>query len=336
MMRIAFLDDRPSYDGLALQNQPMSGVQSGTVLLAEALARRGRNVTIFNQRDKSLDLNNVVYKDLPQGCLNDAFDIAISNTNIKVLDKAVCASHIVWARNNIVLKKIIKSGVLQSLIRNRPHIVFPSYYASSRTSRLWPFRSRSIIHHGFNAEFFSSVKEVPSDPIAIFASDPSRNLQVVLDIWRAVIHPAVPNSRLHIYHPRGFSDFGDINVLSRQGIELKGSVGKRQLASAMQKARIMLYPGHRCETFCNSAAEALCAGAPLVTMGIGALKERVRHDVDGLISSTPTQMGHDAIRLLTDDNLWWRMHKAAIEGSRNSDWERRAAQWEQLFARVKG
>ena len=174
----------------------------------------------------------------------------------------------------------------------------------------------------------SASSDLPP-PIAVFASQPGRNLDLVLKAWREQIHPLLPAARLHVYLPRPELARSFVTDQKDDGIEVKGSVGKAKLAEAFCNARAMIYPGHKEETFCNAAAEFIACGLPVVTMGIGALSERVRHEIDGFVVPNVESMGEHAMRLLTDDRLWRRMQRAGIEGSQSRTWDVRAGEWEQ-------
>lgn len=44
MARIAFLDDSFSFTGATLRHQPLGGIQTATIMLAEQLASHGHHV----------------------------------------------------------------------------------------------------------------------------------------------------------------------------------------------------------------------------------------------------------------------------------------------------
>ena len=59
------------------------------------------------------------------------------------------------------------------------------------------------------------------------------------------------------------------NIFSRKYINQK------KIFSDLKKSRVMLIPGHKSETFCLAAQEANETCVPIVTLGIGCLKERI-------------------------------------------------------------
>jgi len=74
--------------------------------------------------------------------------------------------------------------------------------------------------------------------------------------------------------------------------------------------------------------EAAACGVPAVTMGIGALRERVVHDRTGWIAGSVADMGAALVRVLGDDALWLRYHRASLEHPDLVSWEQRGAEWE--------
>lgn len=328
MPDFAFLDLRKDYDARAFALGSVGGVQAGTIRLAEALVKTGSRVAIYNDRAEPFESSGVRYWPVERLSDIDPATIAISNNNVALVGRTKALRRVVWVRNNLTFGVIRKRGYFLSMLKHRPHLVFPSNFAARQTPWYLPFRSRRIIEHGIEASFVDFAPlEKPPPPVAIFASQPVRNLQRVVESWLSVIHPVMPQAKLHIYHPKEAQHPAQYEPLQSSGIEIKGSVGKAELAAAMRSARVMIYPGHRRETFCNVAAEALATGLPMVTMGIGALSERVRNNVDGFVSPTTAQMGRDALSVLQDDTLWRRFHVAALEKSRNSTWDDQALRW---------
>ena len=70
---------------------------------------------------------------------------------------------------------------------------------------------------------------------------------------------------------------------SQNGVKLRVKSNKNDLIKISSK-RVMLNPGHKGEVFCLAAEEARELCVPIVTMGIGALKERVDHGKTGFVA----------------------------------------------------
>ena len=112
-----------------------------------------------------------------------------------------------------------------------------------------------------------------------------------------------------------------------------GRLPQEQIAQFYGKTRLMLYPGDEriSETFCLAAAEAQCLGLPVVTSGVGAMKERVTHGRNGMICRSAEETADATIRLLTDDRLWEEMHQGALLERNGLTWDASAKRWEDAF-----
>ena len=150
-------------------------------------------------------------------------------------------------------------------------------------------------------------------------------------MWGRQIHSALPSAEFHIFggdwKPSGISH----EKLESAGVRLRPRLSKRELAQEIAKARVMLYRGHRDETYCLAAADAIVSGLPVVTLGIGALKERVIDGETGFIARNDCDFSRAALRLLSDDRLWLEMQKNCLETRHQQTWSEVAYKWEKAF-----
>ncbi len=335
MARIIFLDETSPFDGQSLREGPLGGIQSGTVLLAEAFARLGHDVTAYTLTERSTDLEGVAWRPLTalRTGARAQGDIAICNNHLHLFPY-VEADPIVWWRNRTNIGRLLRRGELVPLVRYRPHAVFLSAYHRDITHRLLPFRSRRIIEHGVDGLFRrpGSATAAPA-PKAIFTSQPYRGLDWLVELWVERIAPAVPGAELHVFTPKSRQAPTHLDRLHNHGVIRRESIPKHDLAQELRAARVMLFPGHKDETYCNAAAEATASGLPVVTRGIGSLAERVRHGETGFIALDREDYAAAAIRLLSDNALWLSQHRAALSDPKIGSWDARAAEWERAFLR---
>src|SRR5262249_25286027 len=97
MSSIAFLDDSFPFTGATLRARPLGGVQSATVLLAEALVGRGHKVTIRGMVEKAEELYGVSYRPLAES--GPAYDLLIANRAPKLLRYATGHHRALWLHN---------------------------------------------------------------------------------------------------------------------------------------------------------------------------------------------------------------------------------------------
>lgn len=332
MARIAFLDCTTPYNGLTYRERSLGGIQCGTVELSEALASRGNEVMVFNLTDTQLDHAGVSW--CPLSLLREAqteFDLAIANNSAKMLTCVSAKKRVTWFRNRTNVWRCIRRGELPYYLRLRPHGVMLSQYHLTVIPRLLPLRSRQIIEHGTNAAFRrNGHAEVAPKPKAIFASQPYRGLDWVLEVWRKNVQPTVPDAELHIFVPK---DHQVAPLLKHQGgnIFIRGSIPPNELAREFQSSRVLLIPGHIDETYCRTAAEAAASGLPVVTRGIGSLGERLIDNQTGFLARGAEDFGERVRTVLTQDSLWLRMSHAAQDSQLARSWQEMALIWERTF-----
>lgn len=345
MAQIVMADNGIAFDGLVAEAAPLGGAEAAFVGLAEALARRGHAVTVFNKCPAPLDHLGVRWRPIAGGGLPASADLFIANRGDKLLRLVPAAGRtIFWIHNPAGY--LLKWRYLSKLAWRRPLIVF-SGASHAATYPAWaPSGGRAIIPYGI-AEIFRTTPpaDEPPSPRAIFTSNPLRSLDWLLDRWEQQIHPAVPTAELHIFSgPRTYGAVGSrkasamLPILERArslasaGVILREPVARGELAAAMRTMRAYLYRGDPGETFCASAGEAQAMGIPGVVQDIGSLRERIDDGITGFLARDAEAFAASAIRLLTDDVLWRAQHRAALATKRAYGWDEAAAAFEALIA----
>ena len=131
---------------------------------------------------------------------------------------------------------------------------------------------------------------------AIFISHSDRNLDLLIDIWKKYIFPNKNKKKLFI--TPWDKDLVKFNIYNRKFED------KNNLLFDLSNSRVLLIPGHKAELFCISAEEARELCIPIVTMGIGCLKERVEHKKTGFIANDFEEFANYTNILLNDDKVW--------------------------------
>jgi glycosyltransferase involved in cell wall biosynthesis len=316
----------------------LRGVERTTLLLAEAMSARGHEVTVAALTRGASEICNGVELTDVQAAKARAFDVAVSNNLASAFDGIRARAKVLWVRNPGFSWTHIRMDYLAKL-RHWPHVVHMSDY-TLRRSWFLPHASQTVIRHGVPTDLLEarSLRTEAPEPIAVFSSVASRNLSLVLRAWRDVVHPKVPTARLLVttnvepHHLEGIVP----NALPALNVEIKGSIAWPDLMDLFRKARVLLVPGHFQETFNSLSIEGAACGIPTVTMGIGALRERVIHDRTGWIAASETELGDATARLLTDDAQWMDYHRACLDHPDLVRWDARAAEWEAFLSRVIG
>ena len=98
-------------------------------------------------------------------------------------------------------------------------------------------------------------------------------------------------------------------------MDLQGNLIKDLLSSKM-----MLVPGHKAELFCLAAEEARELCLPIITLGIGSLKERVEHGKTGFIAKNYSEFAQYTLDLFKQDNLYNNLVKNLLELRGSKSW----------------
>ena len=311
----------------------IGGIETTNIELARQFAARGHEVVLASPTAEETRHDDVLNIPLSRAPDIHAEFVISSNNTAPLRNLPTAGSSALWVHNPLIIERLIRKGQMGSLLTRRPHAVFLSEHSLRATSRLLPFRSRRVIHHGIARVFRESPPTDGSKPIVVWASDPHRGLRETLEIWGSKILPAVPQAEFHIFGPAEAFLGQEAIRFKNQQVHFHGRQPQERIAEIYGKARLMLYPGDEriSETFCLAAAEAQCMGLPVITSGVGAMKERVTHGHNGMICRSADETADATIRLLTDDALWKEMHTQALSMRDRLTWENSAKQWEEAF-----
>lgn len=332
-MRILFLNKmrKGGFRTFDYENlESVRGAERTILYLAEALAQRDHQVIVASSpSDRSMRHGNVEIAPV-SAALRTSADVAISNNYAMAFDGVRAPLKVVWTHNPGFSWTHIKADILAKL-RHRPHVVHLSEY-TRRRSWFLPSASQAVIRHGMPTELLANrhLRVHAPAPVAVFSSYAGRNLRTVLEAWRDVVHPAAPSARLLVTSEVESRHLGDIGTaqLNALNIEIVGTLPWSELMDLLRSARVLAVPGHFQETFNLLSVEAAACGLPTATMGIGALRERVCHNVTGWRASSVAELGWALVRILTDDELWHRYHRACLSHPDLASWEDRALEWD--------
>ncbi|MCB1472153.1 MAG: glycosyltransferase family 4 protein [Rhodobiaceae bacterium] len=341
MSRIVFADTTGAYDGRTLDERPLGGTESSVIRLARALAARGHAVTCFTNCDAPIEHEGVSWQPVgdtpPATC--DLY-VAIQHPQLLSLvpRPAKRAIWVLWRPNNLKHYKQIWRMWLY-----RPVPILMSRFQQRGYSPLLPSRrSEVFIPLGLPDEARGLPPlEAPPPRRALFASNPSRNLSPLVDIWVRRILPAVPDAILDVYGLNGLTPGQDpwqvwagSHLPAGQPAHVKASIrvhpptSRDGLKHAMRTARVIPYLGHKSEAFCLTLAEAQALGLPAVVSRLGSVPERVIDNVTGFHRDDEAGFAEATIALLTDDDLWRSQHLAALQRQQGLSWADYAERFE--------
>ena len=280
--------------------------------LSAALAARGHSVVLATRPEAGAD-----------------FAVAVNDARLL---PARGAWPILWLHNEVGVWREWRRGRLPALWRHRPVAVFCGRSQAGRASRVLPFSRWVILPHGVPAAILQAAPaDGPPGPEVIYTSQAYRGLADIIALWRARIAPAHTLARLRAYIAA--ADVAHFAALAAgvPSISILPRVANAEMPGLLRGARLLVAPGHVSETFCLAAAEAVAMGVPVVTLGRGALAERVVHGQTGFVCRDFTDMAQQILTLLGDDTLWRRLHGEGLATRAQAGWDQVASLWERNF-----
>lgn len=344
MAHIIFADKTGQYDGRDLERRPLGGTESSVIRCARALAARGHRVEVYSNCAAPVSDHGVLWRPLTEP-RPDSCDLYIACHQPELLGYVKKprrrANWVLWPVSQLRhYKKLWRSWWYQ------PIPILVSHYQARTYSSLLPRRDPQFVLPLALPDDIRGLPPLASapPPRAIFASNPQRNLRRLVEIWAERILPKIPNAVLDVYGVHGAARNEDawaawegsllpagMSAAVKASIVIHPSQSRAGLRDAMRRARVMLYLGHKAESFCLSVAEAQALGVPAVVAPVTALPERVIDRLTGFVHDDDAQFAEAAIALLTDDALWRRQHEAAITYQQGISWPEHAARLESFL-----
>ena len=305
----------------------LGGIETACLELGDALVARGHEVTIMGDCSPSRKAHP-----LPWAQLGESYgDALISCNDARILGAGGYKARVLWSHNPLAVEKAFRKKQLGPIWKMRPHAVFGSRDAMRAFSPLLSFRTRTVIPLGVMRLFEAVRIDLPRVLNFAFVSQPQRGLAPTCRVWASMVRPAIPTARLHVFGSSHEQAQLPLESAEAAGIVFHPRTDKQELARFYETATSLICIGAADETFCLAAAEAQCAGLPVLTLGIGALSERVSHGINGLQAESFEGLAADVIRLCRDPELAGFLSAGALGTRGQFSWARSAKLWESLL-----
>ena len=342
-----------SYNGRTPRERGLGGTESAVVYLAEALARRGHRVVVFNGCDAAATIDGVAYErweSLAKRCVIDRPHVVVAVRAWEMIGHVRLAPLQIFWTGDAFDQPFVQGLSDSDNRREIDFVMLQSDWQAETFERHHNIPAWQIVRTrlGSAASAADSATLPPAGARRrklAYASTPFRGLDTLLDVFPK-IRAACPDAELDVFSSMrvyGMSEeddrrtYGALYAKAAQpGVNLIGSVSQPQLARRLHEARVLAYPNHFAETFCIAAIEAEAAGCAVVTSAVGALPETVGDGgvcLDGDPHSAKYRQSFiDAcISLLTDDERWTAMSARAQARTRAAyTWPGIAEEWEAI------
>ena len=317
-MKICFLDKTIfEYDFSNKYSPLLRGAETILINLSKSISLLGHEVFVFNNCRKNIKNNNYHWNSINQLInKNNYFDVAITNADANLLNLVNAKKKIVLSYSLQPIEKFLRKKQLFSYIKHRPKIFLLGEYHKKKRSIFLSLFGSEIYTPGIDDIFLESKIKFPKHSNqAIFASRSDRNLNILLEIWNNYILTKSTNYKLLIT-----PNNEDANFLKKKNIYFRKMDQQGNLIKDLLSSKMMLVPGHKAELFCLAAEEARELCLPIITLGIGSLKERVEHGKTGFIAKNYSEFAQYTLDLFKQDDLYNNLVKNLLELRGSKSW----------------
>jgi len=320
-MKICFLDGvKVPYNSNDIYTNKIRGAEIALINLSSEFSQLNHEVTIYNNCSSNIKIGNINWININNINYDHKYDLAITNNDIRLFDKIIAAKKIAISHSIQSIEKFIRKGQLFAFLKHKPKIVLLSNYHKKNRNFFIRFYGSYTTDWAIDNIFLNSELDVKiNNDQAIFTSHVDRNLDLLIKIWKDHVFTINSSKRLLITPIK--NDFSKYNIYNRKFGD------KAELVSDILKSRMLLIPGHKAELFCISAEEARELCVPIITLGIGCLKERISHGKTGFIAKNEKEFADYTLQLFNDVNIWNEMKKNLISLRGSKKWKNIAIQF---------
>ena len=315
-MKICFLDNvKISYTSKDLYSNKIRGAENVLLNLSKEMSVLGHQVTVYNHCSTNDKIDNINWQNIENIKDNPSYDLAISNNDIRLFDKINATKKIAISHSIQSIEKFIRKGQLLAYIKHKPKIALLSDYHKNNRNYLLRMFGSFKIGWGVDQIFLdASISNNINNKQAIFTSYTDRNLNLLIEIWKEKIFTKDNNLKLLIT-PLD-NDYSQFNIINRKFAD------KSNLITDILNSRVFLIPGHKAELYCIAAEEARELCVPLITLGIGCLKERVEHGVTGYVAKNKEEFSKYTLELFNNNNQWNLLRNNLIKRRSLRTWKK--------------
>lgn len=330
-MKIVLLENSNiDYNGYDRNNPSLRGAELAIINYSEELVNLGFDVTVLNNCKKNCNINDVKYFNLLSKNYDNNFDIAIANADANLFKFIKSKKNFLLSHSIQNLEKFLRNKQLVPFLKYKPIVLCFSNYHYSNRSFFTSFYGKRIIIPSIDNDFFDTKIENQNNKDVIFYSRSDRNSNIVIETWKKLFAKYKLSSRLFVSSDLNIDD----NELKNFNIYKKPYLDKVDLINFLKGFRLSIIPGHKGEVFCNVAEESKALGIPIITLGYGALKERVNHKYNGILCNNENEFAEKLYELLKDDKIYQKLKKNLINDRGKRRWKNTVEDLSKLFTKI--
>lgn len=314
-MNICFIDNNKlHYDHNSLEDKNIRGAEKTLINLVIKLNKLGHKITVLNNVSKKNEFGNIRWININNYKELTDYDLAVSNNDLNNFNCISARKKIAISYSLQSIEKFIRKKQLLAFFKHKPKILLIGEYHKRKRNFLTRLYGSSVIKLAVDDVFINTkLKDNIDVNKALFTSYPDRNLNILTNLWINHIHSKSKNFKLYITPIK--KDYQKYNIINRK------LSTRENLIEQLLTTRVFLVPGHKAELFCIAAEEARELCIPIVTLGIGALSERVIHQKTGFIAKNEKDFANYTLQLFNDNNLWNEIRSNLINMRNSNNWD---------------
>ena len=308
--KIYFIENSFNYHAENLNDNFIAGSEKTLINITNELGKNDNLlIKVFNNTTKPKIINNVQWLNISQIEVNDIPDFVVSMSDANLFYKIAGKRNYLWSHSVQNFEKFLRKKQLIAFIKFKPIMILEGDYHYKTRSFFTSFYGKNILKIAADYDFINTkidINFIPP-PNAIFTTRSDRNLKFLIQSWFEIKNYN-NKAKLFINPPHILSQNEKTN-----DIIVRNKGDKQMLINDLLNNRLFLSPGHIGEVFCLAAEEARVLCIPIVTMGHGALYERVEHNVTGYIASNQADFIKYSNNILKDGEIFKEFRKNLIK-----------------------
>ena len=300
MISIYFLEKSISFNKNNLNTSLIAGSEKTLINISSELAKNKLfKIKVFNKIENESVIDGVEWCNINNLLKHPKADHVVSMSDMNLFPNYKCKKYL-WSHSIQPIEKFVRKNQLIPYFLHRPKIILEGDYHYKKRSFFTSMFGKEILKICADIDFIEKnidVSKIPEKNV-IFNTRPDRNLNIVMDAWK-VIKQNAHDAKLYINpHYELSSAERDLDIFVRN------KSNKSELINHLCGTKLMINPGHKGEVFCLVAEEARALCIPIVTLGLGALYERVDHGNTGFICKNLDDLIVNSIKILNNDDLY--------------------------------
>jgi glycosyltransferase involved in cell wall biosynthesis len=318
-----------SYSGNDINGTVVRGTEASLILLSEQFVRMGINVDYCNSIQKKSKVNGVNYFNKNDIVKQKQYDLAIAISDANEFRRVSSLKKAVFSNSNQPIEKFIRKKQLLPFLKFKPTLITLCDYQYKKRSFFTSFYGKKTIPITVDPKFLDieiNQNFLPEKKV-VYNIRSNRNLNHLIKIWCDKIFPS--NNDFKLYITPNLIDYNDFH--KKNNIFLRTIGSRSEMIDEMKNYRALTYLGHKSDIFTLTAEEAIKMCLPVVTFGIGSLKERVSHNETGFIAKNDQEFADYTVKLLNDDDFYLDLKKKMKNKRKENNWEFIANEWAIFF-----